>query len=108
MMIGTDCMSMFVKAVASIYYSEGNQIPGIGTIDPLALTELELRTIKWWPGILATVFSFNIPSVITVLFFIVFGWREYALNPSRWWQCVSSVHHCGWVPSRVLRTICCR
>jgi len=84
---GTDCLLMFVKTVASIYCSEGNQMSGTGTSDPLALTELELQTMKWWPGILAIVTSFVIPSLINTLFFIIFDWREYAKNPSRWWQC---------------------
>merc|ERR1719419_1730245 len=69
---GTDCLLMFVKTVASIYCSEGNQMSGTGTSDPLALTELELQTMKWWPGILAIVTSFVIPSLINTLFFIIF------------------------------------
>jgi len=63
----------------------GESISGTAAIDPL--TWKDIGTMKWWPGIVAVITSYAIAPVITSLFFIGIHWKEYATNPSRWWQC---------------------
>jgi len=67
-------------------WDEADSAAGPQTRVPPIL-QLEHHEMKWWPGILALVTSFVIPTLINALFFIVFNWREYAMNPERWWQC---------------------
>jgi len=72
------------KAVTK-FKTRSSTISGTATIDPL--TWKEISTMSWWPGILAIVTSYAISPLITSLFFIGIGWKEYAIHKSRWWQC---------------------
>lgn len=75
----------FAKSVARFKIHRGESISGTAKIDPL--TWKDINTMKWWPGLLAIVTSYAIAPCITSLFFIGIDWKQYATNPSRWWQC---------------------
>jgi len=75
----------FVKSVNRFTLRRKQSISGTETIDPLVWPEI--GEMKWWPGILAIVTSYAIAPALTSVFFIGIGWKEYATNPSRWWQC---------------------
>lgn len=73
------------KGLARFKIHRGENMSETASIDPL--TWKDINTMKWWPGILAIIISYSIAPVISVLFFNVVGWKEYAIHESRWWQC---------------------
>jgi len=75
----------FASSVSKFTLSRKCTISGTATIDPM--TWPGISQFKCWPGILAILMSYAIAPLITSLFFIGVGWRDYRTNEHRWWQC---------------------
>jgi len=75
----------FASSVSKLTLSKNCTISGTATIDPL--TWPGVAQFKSWPGILAILMSYAIAPLITSLFFIGVGWKDYRFNEGRWWQC---------------------
>jgi len=76
---------MFASSVTKYTLSKKSTISGTATIDPL--TWPGIADFKCWPGILAILMSYAIAPLITSLFFIGVGWKDYETHPGNWWQC---------------------